>query len=606
MKAFTAVSVFICAHVTAALAQPAGSLDPSFGNGGKVITSLATGADRATDVVLQSDGKLLVSGFSTSPITGKDFIVLRYNTDGSLDTAFGTGGYTTTDVQLGSDDEAFALALQTDGKIVLAGFSDDGSNRNAALVRYNADGTVDTDFGTNGRVTVDFNPTQQDEAHALKIHLLTGKIVIGGFSASSSSLSSPALARLHPDGTLDSTFNSTGIAILPNQFNQYVYAIEDLAVLPNGKITAIGWRDFPGLSWDSDYWVARVNADGTLDNTFSGDGLNTFNGSFNGHDRAYAMLLQSDNSIVAAGGGHITTLAYDATLLNISADGTSGSVAGSMDYGTLSDDVAYALAQDVNGKFVMAGSTGSSSSRSFAVMRLNANGTADNTFDTDGKLTTTFGNAMNEAFGVAVQADNKIIAVGYTGNDIAIARYLGDAAAQLDAFSLTSPANNALNQNYTTLTLNWTDAFGATSYEVEVDSSQTFTANPVTYTVSTSSKVLSALQPNTTYYWRVRASDGSNWGAWSPMWSFTTALPVGIEMVEPSNVYVYPNPVLSRLVIVSDAAAIGVEYDVVDPVGRVLASGFVTELQTEVDIVNASLGLVLVRVGDRLFKVVKL
>ena len=606
MKAFTAVSVFICALGTGALAQPAGSLDPSFGNGGKVVTSLATGADRATDVVLQSDGKLLVSGFSTSPITGKDFVCLRYNTDGTLDTAFGTGGFTTTDVQLGSDDEAFAIALQTDGKIVLAGFSDDGSNRNAALVRYNTDGTVDTDFGTNGRVTVDFSSTQQDEAHALKIHLLTGKIVIGGFSASSSSLSSPALARLHPDGTLDSTFNATGIAILPNQFNQYVYAIEDLAVLPNGKITAIGWRDFPGLSWDSDYWVARVNADGTLDNTFSSDGLNTFNGSFNGHDRAYAMLLQSDNSIVAAGGGHITTLAYDATLLDISADGTTGSVSGSVYYGTLSDDVAYALAQDVSGKFVMTGSTGSSSSRSFAVMRLNANGTADNTFHTDGKLTTTFGNTLNEAFGVAVQTDNKIIAVGYTGDDIAIARYLSDATAQLDAFSLTSPANNALNQNDTTLTLNWTDAFGATSYEVEVDSSQTFTANPVTYTVSTSTKVLSALQPNTTYYWRVRASDGTNWGAWSATWSFTTALPVGIELVEASNVYIYPNPVSSQLVIVSDAAAIGAVYDVVDPVGRVLASGLVTELQTEVDLKNARLGLVFVRVGNRVFKVVKL
>lgn len=90
------------------LAQPAGSLDPSFGNNGKVITSITAGQDHAYGIVVQSDGKIIAAGHSTSTITGKDFAMVRYNADGTLDNTFGINGVVTTDLQLGSDDVAYS------------------------------------------------------------------------------------------------------------------------------------------------------------------------------------------------------------------------------------------------------------------------------------------------------------------------------------------------------------------------------------------------------------------------------------------------------------------------------------------------------------------
>ena len=133
-----------------------GTLDPSFGTGGKVITSINSGADKAYAVALQSDGKIIVAGMTTSATTGKDFACVRYNANGSLDTTFGTSGIVTNDLQTGSDDVVYSVALQADGKIILAGYSDDGSNKNAAIIKLNSDGTLDTSFGTSGKVFTDF------------------------------------------------------------------------------------------------------------------------------------------------------------------------------------------------------------------------------------------------------------------------------------------------------------------------------------------------------------------------------------------------------------------------------------------------------------------
>lgn len=128
-----------------------GSLDSSFGTGGKVITSINSGADKAYAVALQTDGKIIVAGMTTNASTGKDFACLRYNSDGTLDSTFGTSGIVTNDVQTGSDDVVYSIAIQADGKIILAGYSDDGSNKNAALIRLNTNGTLDTSFGTSGK-----------------------------------------------------------------------------------------------------------------------------------------------------------------------------------------------------------------------------------------------------------------------------------------------------------------------------------------------------------------------------------------------------------------------------------------------------------------------
>jgi uncharacterized delta-60 repeat protein len=519
------------------LAQPAGTLDPTFGNGGKVVTSITPGQDKAYGVAIQTDGKIIVAGHSTSTVTGKDFAVVRYNSDGSLDNTFGSNGVVTTDLQTGSDDVAYSIALQTDGKIVLAGYSDNGSNKDAALVRYNNDGSLDNTFGSNGIVLTDFENSQQDEIKVVKIHQLTGNIIVGGATIISSSVSKPVVARYLSNGTLDNTFNSNGIRLLwiTSLDYQYLFSVEDLAVQANGKISAVGWRDFPGLQWVSDYWACRINSDGTMDVTFSSDGVNVYNGSFNGHDRAFAMLLKPNNNILMAGGGYLSTLAYDFTIFELNANGSTASWSAMTDWGGLLDDIAYGLAEDNNGKFVLAGSSGNTTTKTFALARVNTNASLDNTFGTNGKITTTFGsNALNECFDVAIQVDNKIVAVGYTGNDFAIARYLGDAIPDLNTFQLIAPANLAANQNYSNLAFDWTDAFGATSYEIDIDVSQSFTSSQ-TFTSSTSNYTGNSLLPNTQYYWRVRASDGTNWGVYSNVWSFTTNSLENFNLISPAN-----------------------------------------------------------------------
>lgn len=403
------------------------SLDASFGVDGKVITSINNGADIAYAVSLQQDGKIVVGGMTLSSTTGKDFACLRYNLDGTLDSSFGTNGIVTIDIQVGSEDVAYSLAIQNDGKIVLAGYSDDGTNKNAALIRLNSDGSLDTTFGTSGVVLTDFIANRYDEIKTVKIHTLSGNIIVGGTSSLTSTNSQAVIARYTSTGLLDTTFNSTGKVLLDDVsgVGTYFNIIEDLDVKSNGKISAVGWINQQGLSWSSNYYACRLNSNGTMDTTFSTDGYLVTNGGFNGEDKAFSMILNSDDSFLYSGGGYLSTLQYDYFLGLCNPTGTNASGKASFDYGPLVKDIAYGMGVDSTGKIVLAGSNViSSTSSTFGLARVNANYSVDSTFGNAGKVTTTFGtNTKNEAFDMVIQSDDKIIAVGYTDNDIAIARY---------------------------------------------------------------------------------------------------------------------------------------------------------------------------------------
>ena len=518
--------------------QPAGTLDPDFGINGKLLIGIVGQQDVANSVVIQADGKIVVAGYASSSVSGKDFFCIRLKTDGTYDSTFGLNGIVKTDLQLGSDDVAYSLSLQTDGKLILAGYSDNGSSKDAALVRYHTNGIIDSSFGSNGVVLTDFEASQQDEIHVAKIHHLTGKIIVGGTTIINSTNSKPVVARYLSNGSLDTTFNANGIRLLwiTSLDYQYYFSVEDLAVQPNGKISAVGWRDFPSMQWSSDYWACRINADGSMDNTFSLDGVNVYNGNFNGNDRAYAMLLKSNNKMLIAGGGSITSIYYDFSVFEAEEDGGVGAWSAKADYGTLLDDIAYGIKEDDNGKFVMAGSTGNSASKEFAIVRINADESLDTSFDTDGKLAFKFdNNSLNECYDLAIQTDNKIVVVGYSKKDIAIARILGNDQAQLNDIKLLSPSNNDTEINYETIKFDWMDAFGATNYEFEIDSNSTFTGSQQTIAVVSSDYTMTKLDPDKTYYWRVRASDGTNWGSFSSVWSFTTNSLENFVLQLPSN-----------------------------------------------------------------------
>ena len=208
-----------------------GSLDPTFGLGGKVVTAFGTFEDEAQALLLQPDGKLVAAGVTfDSTGTTADFALARYNPDGTLDSTFGVGGKVTTD--FGGRDRGLAAVLQDDGKIVVAGESDDGHD--VALARYNSGGSLDSTFGSGGLVTTDFSP---DLARASAVGLdSAGNIVAAGtfFTTPKEFL----VLRYTPAGTLDSTFGSGGVAVA--SFGAGFTEGEALDIQPNGKLLVAG------------------------------------------------------------------------------------------------------------------------------------------------------------------------------------------------------------------------------------------------------------------------------------------------------------------------------------------------------------------------------
>jgi uncharacterized delta-60 repeat protein len=203
-------------QVTVTVSPRSGSLDTTFGESGKVTTTIGSGNSQALALGIQSGGKIVAAGRSYSSTGSKnDFALVRYNADGSLDTGFGTGGIVTTSIGSGYDS-AHALVIQSDGtpdfKIVVAGSSSNGSKYNFALARYNANGTLDTGFGTGGVVTTALG-SNWDAAYGLGIQS-DGKILAAGYSGNGSNYDF-ALARYNENGSLDTGFGAAGIVTTP-------------------------------------------------------------------------------------------------------------------------------------------------------------------------------------------------------------------------------------------------------------------------------------------------------------------------------------------------------------------------------------------------------
>jgi uncharacterized delta-60 repeat protein len=290
-----------------------GDLYPTFGVGGKVTTDFG-GTDAATALILQPDGKLVAAGFSRIGIGGvpvEDFALARYQPDGSLDASFGVGGKVTTDFGE-SSDLANALVLQPDGKLVVAGVAG-GTGVSGffdfALARYRPDGSLDASFGMGGKVTTDLGGG--DEAFALVLQP-DGKLVVAGSTGVSTN--AVALARYLPDGSLDPTFGTDGKVI----------DIEDagearaLVLQPDGKLVAAGFSQVgPDFG---DFALARYRPDGSLDPTFGVGGKVTTD--FGDQDFAFALVLQSDGKLVAAGTSQSLNVPDDFALARYLLDGS--------------------------------------------------------------------------------------------------------------------------------------------------------------------------------------------------------------------------------------------------------------------------------------------
>ena len=413
-----------------------GSLDPEFSAASVVTTAIGSGEDRANAVATQSDGKVVVAGYNYNG-TNDDFAVVRYTADGVPDPTFGTGGIATTTIGAAATARANAVTIQSDGKIVVAGYSYNGTNNDFAVVRYTTDGDLDTTFSADGKVTTAVG-SGNDIAHSVAIQT-DGKVVVAGSGSNGTDLDF-VVARYTAAGVLDTDFGSSTPGYVTTAVGGGDDTARAVAIQSDGKIVAVG-------DTTSDWAVVRYNADGTLDTSFDSDGkvVLDMGGSAEG---LYGVAIQSDGKIVAAGydgsdfavarfnntdGSLDTTFGTDGTDADTDPDGYATTGIGS------AIDAAWAMDIQSDGKIVLAGiSDDGSLTYDFALARYNVNGTLDTSFSGDGKVTTAIGSGTAQLRGVAVRSDGTILAAGYGSNgsndDFALAAYDadGEPAAVLD------------------------------------------------------------------------------------------------------------------------------------------------------------------------------
>ncbi len=448
--------------------NPNASLDPTFNGGGIDFIDIGGFIDTGTDIALQPDGRILAYGNSDS-----NAVLLRLWPDGTLD----TGGQQTLgfdDPFFGpnSQEKAYSMATQPDGSIVLAGeIADEGTNdSNFALARFLENGLPDTSFGEQGRVSFGFGAKESARAVAIQPD---GKIVVAGTSGIDSAPNF-MLARFNPNGSPDSTFGFLGYRVVDfGGGEDYGLAV---SLTPDDKIVMVGYTH-KGLNRDTTISVARFNSNGSLDNTFDQDGKGSYQIVVGKINSANAVVVQSDRKITLAGNANddfslmrlnedgspdasfgaagkvitymggvdsITGLALqsDGALIatGSSDDGASSNFAlarytasgvldttfgaggtAAVDFG--GDDTAYAVDLRSDGEIVAAGC----SDGLFAVAQLQPNGTLDQAFNTTGKATTDFIGSNECASGVRFYGPNTILTTGYQsvfGNtNMALARF---------------------------------------------------------------------------------------------------------------------------------------------------------------------------------------
>ena len=387
-----------------------GALDPGFGSAGKVSTTFG-GDDTA--MALQADGKIVMVGGSSG-----DYLLARYHADGSLDASFGTGGLVTSDIGSGSADEARAVAIQADGKIVVAGnavvgrTSNNQFNFDFAVARFNADGSPDLSFGSGGKVTTDFNG-QTDRAFAVAIQG-DGKIVVAGSATPASGISTDfAVARYDSAGAPDGSFGSGGK--LTTDIGGAIDIAQNIVVQPNGAILVSGVLALGSSSALGHAGLARYDAIGNPDNSFGTAGKLTLPNLALGE----ALALQADGRIVIAGSAPIGGRSAFA-VMRLGGNGAIELGFGSSGLATaafsIEDDFARAVLVQADNRIVVAGQSSNRINPDFAVARFAANGALDASFGSAGKLTIDFFGSFDGAENIAVQPDGKIVVSGFATN----------------------------------------------------------------------------------------------------------------------------------------------------------------------------------------------
>jgi uncharacterized delta-60 repeat protein len=408
----------------------AGDLDPAFGGDGVVHTNFApdSGADlgsndEAFGLARQADGKLVAVGRAAG--SGGKFALARYDTNGALDRTFGNDGRVVTNLSPG-DDVALDVAIQPDGKIVAVGRTGNG-NGAFALVRYAPKGRLDPTFGGDGVVTTDFTD-QGDFAAGVAIQD-DGKIVAVGRADSAF-----AVARYRPGGVLDPTFKGDGT--VTTELTVQRDGAASVAIQPDGKLVVVGSAGVKAVDQDDSFWgIVRYNSTGILDPTFSDDGTLIQQLTSYG-DLALDVAVRSGGEIDVAGTSGVGGFDPDARMVVMqllpdgSRDFSFSSDSFAVENPTSRPDYPNAIAIQGDGKIVIAGTSLSINSCCMSrgvVIRFTASGAPDDTFNFNGSLLTSSSQAQS-INDMLLQPDGKIVTAGRAGvtsSTFALLRFLG-------------------------------------------------------------------------------------------------------------------------------------------------------------------------------------
>ncbi len=423
----------------ALLAAAPGDLDTTFNGTGKVTTPVGMGNALARSLAVQSDGKIVAVGHAFNG-QDDDFAAVRYNANGTLDASFGIGGKVTTSVGSGAD-LAQAVVVQADGKIVVAGYSEIGSTWAFAIVRYNPDGCLDPSFNGSGKVLTRFG---SDRDFALCVAVQSdGKILVGGNTNYIVAFSGDiALARYNTDGSLDATFNGTGKVTTPASNTDAEG--RSVVVLSDGKILVAGRGTGAGLS--GDIVLVRYQSDGSLDPTFNGTGVATADVYGQQDQSFSLAVQSDGKIVVAGQSGlegftRIAVVRFESGGgLDASFNGT-GTLTTAVGSGY---DSALGVAIQSDGKIVVGGYSQRSIDYDFAVVRYYPNGSLDTSFgpNSDGKVTTAIDEGEDIGHSMVLQSNGDIIVAGWSFNgmhyDFAVARY--DGFTKAPVLAIEQPA----------------------------------------------------------------------------------------------------------------------------------------------------------------------
>ncbi len=532
-----------------------GTIDATFNSGGAnpgFVRTDVGGDDYATSLVVLADGHIIVAGYST---TATSVIKLaKYTSAGVLvASGFGTAGVVTTTV--GTNDFAYSVIEQTDLKIVVAGYAEVApGNFDFAVVRYTTAGVPDASFDTDGILTFNFGAGAFiDAAYSIKQQASDGKLVVAGFSAAVGASNVFAVARLTTSGGFDATFDGDGkqtaaIGTLDDQ-------ARSLDLAPGGKIVLGGYTSV-GVS--TDFAVVRFTATGSLDNTFNGTGMATAN-----------VGTTADPTIVSEDFGQDVLAQVDGKIL----------LAGYLSYGAPPTD--------------------------FAIMRFNIDGTVDNTFgpNPNGRNVISPG-GDDFSYSLALQS-SKILMGGITGNSLAIVRLNNTPPTPVP---VTLTQFNAAKENGV-VKINWQTSFedNVAHYEVERSANgMSFisigSVAPTGSTSTTTNYSHKDVQPFATLnYYRLKIVDNGGSHKYSRV--------VAIKFSGTSALQAFPNPVKSLLNVQVTVPAGLVRIQLTDATGRVVKTQQLNAqegtIAVPVDMSNLKRGMYVLMVNGERLKIVK-